>query len=403
MRRVKRPEPPRLALVGVPREGGLAPVSAAFVVFGMFWGAWAVATVDVERALGLSNAGFGLLLSLSLTGAAAGNFAGGAATERWGTGAVLGGSLTVWSALTVLVSAVHHRVALAALVIALLSLGGLVDVAMNVAATASLAAQPGFLVRFHARFNGGAAVGAGVQGALLAGHHDWRLTWALIGVAGMIVGLVALRWDLPAGQGGESVSLRVVLGLIRSERLGLVAAAFAVGAMVEGGIDLWGVLYMRTRLGSGLLIGTGGAVVAYMVAAAARVSLGPRAAQGGTARGLFLGAGASAVGILALALAPWPALGAAGLVLGAGGISMSWPLLVAHASGGRDRPGPVVGAVTAVGYLGLVTGPSVVGLVAEGLGLRWGLGLLAVAAVFVALVPGLTVRRDGARRQRSGP
>ena len=41
----------------------LVVAAGAFVCFGVFWGSWAVATADVERFTGLSNAGLGLLLS----------------------------------------------------------------------------------------------------------------------------------------------------------------------------------------------------------------------------------------------------------------------------------------------------------------------------------------------------
>ena len=49
--------------------------------------------------------------------------------------------------------------------------------------------------------------------------------------------------------------------------------------------------------------------------------------------------------------------------------------------------GLVVGGVSAVGYLGFVIGPSVVGWTAAAFGLRGGLVILAVAAAFVAIAP----------------
>ena len=63
------------------------------MLFGIFWGGWAVAAADVERALHLSTGGFGLLLSLALVGAAISNAVGGPMCERFGTGRVLGTSL----------------------------------------------------------------------------------------------------------------------------------------------------------------------------------------------------------------------------------------------------------------------------------------------------------------------
>jgi hypothetical protein len=62
----------------------LRPIGWVFVLFGLFWGSWAVAAVDVERALRLTTGGFGALLSLALAGAASANAVGGTLCERFG-------------------------------------------------------------------------------------------------------------------------------------------------------------------------------------------------------------------------------------------------------------------------------------------------------------------------------
>src|SRR4051812_36101117 len=54
----------------------MAPITAAFVLFGVYWGSWAVSAADVERTLGLSHAQFGLVLSAGLGGAAVANGVG---------------------------------------------------------------------------------------------------------------------------------------------------------------------------------------------------------------------------------------------------------------------------------------------------------------------------------------
>ncbi|HUZ44978.1 MAG TPA: MFS transporter [Acidimicrobiales bacterium] len=377
----------QLPLLGVPDERRLAPVTAAFILIGLFWGAWAVSAVDVERALGLNNGGFGLLMSAGLLGGAAGNAAGGSVTERWGTSRVLSVSLGCWGLLALGVASSRSHWLFGLVLLVFVGVNGVVDVAMNVAATASLSGAPGYLVRFHARFNAGAAVGAGLSGALIASHHGWRVLWLGIGTAGLALASVCARAPMPAAGSGQSTPLAGAIGVLRREGLVLVAAAFAVGAMVEGGIELWGVLYLRTQLHSGLLIGAGGSVLAYAVATAARVSLGPAAARQGAARGVLLGAGTAAAGAVLLATAPLAPVAAIGLVLGAGGISMYWPLLIAHAGAGRARPGSTVGAVTAFGYLGLMSGPGLVGLLSQGVGLRWALLVLAAGAAFVAVAP----------------
>src|SRR3954469_10417460 len=114
-----------------PHTGGLGVVAATFVVFGSFWGAWAVAAADVEDWLGLSHGGFGLLLSLALGGAVASNAVGGALAERRGTAPVLAASLAVWGALLLLAAACRPAGPFAVLLVLAIGLGGVVDVVMN--------------------------------------------------------------------------------------------------------------------------------------------------------------------------------------------------------------------------------------------------------------------------------
>jgi fucose permease len=122
------------------------------------------------------------------------------------------------------------------------------------------------------------------------------------------------------------------------------------------------------------------------------VTLGPLVASRGAAIGVASGATLAAAGLVVLAVVNQPVVAAGGLVLAAAGISMCWPLLLAHASSGFHRPGDVIGGVTSVGYLGFVVGPSLVGWVAGAVGLRGGLLVLAVAALGVAVAPSARVR-----------
>jgi predicted MFS family arabinose efflux permease len=222
---------------------------------------------------------------------------------------------------------------------------------------------------------------------LIGAGATWRWMWVAVAVVAVGASVLCLRTPSPKGQTEDRIRLTAAWSLLRSEGLLVLAAAFALAAMVEGGIELWGVLFLRTELASGILIGAGGAVLGYTVAALARSVLGPRVGRHGPARGVLLGAGCAAIGAAILATAPAAPAAAIGLVLAAGGISMCWPLLVAQAGARRQQAGAVVGAVSAVGYLGLIIGPALVGWVADVVGLRAALGFLAATAAVVALVP----------------
>ena len=406
--RMAEPEPPRLhppmtptppastgpagMASGLQQDVTLRPIAWVFVLFGVFWGGWAVAAIDIEHELGLTTGGFGLLLSVSLAGSVVANAVGGGLCQRFGTSRVLGLALASWAVFLVIGSAVRTPVGLGLAIVFIVVNAGLIDVTINVASLVALADEPGRLVAFHSRFNAGAAGGAALMGGLLAAHISWRWVWVAVAVLSAVLALVCSRSPIPGAERGEQVPWHGALTLLREERLIVLAGVFALAAMVEGGIDLWGVLFLRSQLDSGLLLGAGGAVLGYSVAAVARSVLGPSVGRRGPPRGVMIGAGTAAIGCLLLTVAPTAAVGALGLVLAAGGISMCWPLLVAMAGRGRERGAAAVGAVTAGGYLGLVAGPALVGWMANVVGLRAALGLLAAAAAIVAAIPAFRPR-----------
>jgi MFS family permease len=363
---------------------GLLPVAAVFVLFGCFWGIWAVSTADIVLALGLGPGGFGALLALGLTASAGTNAVTASLVERWGTGTTLALSLVLWSAALLVMALVTASWAFGVAMIVTLTLGGAVDVTINIASAAALSDRPGDLVRFHGLFTVGAVAGAAATAIL--DHEHWRWQTGLVGVAvvALVVAVVCTRVELPAGEAGESHGLLHAMRTIRREHLVVLAFVFAGSAMVEGGIETWGVLFLRRQLATGVLVGATAYVVGQSLAALSRFLLGPRAGGLGARRGASIGAAGAATGLLLLALGPTP-VAMVGLALAAASIALCWPLLVSIAGEGRERPAAVVGGVTAVGYLGLVVGPPLVGFIADAANLRVGLAALAAVGFLVAV------------------
>jgi MFS family permease len=124
-----------------------APVGAAFVALGMFWGSWAVVIADVQRTFHLSDGGLGTLLAVAIgvagiTGAVAGHRA-----ERWGTGPMLVWSLLIWGVLMIGAALAREWLAFAMLFCATEVGGGWVETAISAAASRRLAGRAGALVR----------------------------------------------------------------------------------------------------------------------------------------------------------------------------------------------------------------------------------------------------------------
>jgi MFS family permease len=107
----------------------------------------------------------------------------------------------------------------------------------------------------------------------------------------------------------------------------------------------------------------------------------------GTRRTVMLGASIAAAGIATLVYARVPLIAAAGLAAASLGISVVWPLLIADVNNEARHPALAIGGVTAAGYLGMVAGPPIVGMVSGAFGRPAGLMVLAAIALFVAVTP----------------
>lgn len=382
----------------------LVPVGASFAVLGLFMGAWAVSTPEIERALGAGPGRLGAVLSVALVVAAGANTVGGALAERLGTTSALRLTLAWWAVALVCGSLLPAPWGVALGVVVVLSAGGAVDVVANVAATAGLADQPGRLVRLHAVFNAGGASGTVLVGVLLGllGAFGWRVAWMSTAALVVVILVSTGGVDLPAGRVGRKVPLSDGIRTLHREGLVPIAFAFALAAVVEGGIATWGVLQLRGQLDASLLVGAGGAFLGYLVAAGSRLSVSRIETAAAARRAVVAGTVAAAGGLVVLAMVDRVALAASGLVLAAGGVSVCWPLLLSEVGRGRERPGAVVGAVTTLGYLGSVIGPGVVGAVAATFGVSAGLVLLAGCAAGVPVLVAIDGPRRSGDPRRSG-
>jgi len=179
---------------------------------------------------------------------------------------------------------------------------------------------------------------------------------------------------------------------LRDDGLLVFLVVFALAEIAEGGVDTWGVLYLRTHLAAGILLGAGAYVVGQSVAATTRGAGGPLLGRLSARRALILGGLVAAGGILMESLSPVAVVAATGLAAGAAGASLFWPLVMSQATRQATRATSAVGAFTAAGYVGWVAGAPVVGWVSDTWGPARGLQLLALMALGVVVASFL--RRD---------
>ena len=85
---------------------------------------------------------------------------------------------------------------------------------------------------------------------------------------------------------------------LRRDGLLVLLAVFALAEVTEGGVDTWGVLFLRNHLATGVLLGAGAYVVGQLVAATTRGAGGTLLGRLSTRHALILGGCVAGAGIL---------------------------------------------------------------------------------------------------------
>jgi MFS family permease len=376
-------------------------VVATFYTFGLFWGSWAVMLFNIQRAFSLSDSAVGVLLAVAVAVAGASSAVMAHLADRVGARRLLWLALFAWCVLLVAMAATHQRWAFTGALVLVEVAGGSIDTAMNAEASHRLIGNPAALVRLHSLFNAGALSGAAAAGLVIHAGVSFRWVWPGIAVVALAVGVWARRTDSGVAlepavtPATATVSRARPWRRLRQEGLLVLLFVFALAEVTEGGVDTWGVLYLRNHLATGVLLGAGAYVVGQSMAAVTRGAGGTLLGRLSSRRALIVGGCVAGGGILLESLAPSSGVAALGLALGAGGASLFWPLVMSTVSRLASQVVSAVGAFTAAGYIGWVAGAPIVGWVSQTYGPGRGLQLLALAAFAVALSSVLRPRRSG--------
>jgi MFS family permease len=384
-------------------------VVASFATFGLFWGSWAVMLFSIQHTFSLNDAQLGLLLAVAIAVAGASSAVMAHFCDRVGARRLLWIALFAWSVLLCVLALAHDRWSFGVALVLVEVAGGSIDTAMNAEASHRLISSPKTLVRLHALFNAGALTGAAVAALIIHAGVSWRWVWPGIAAVALGVGVWALVTDPgtalapadPAGGTPAEHPSRHPLRRLRRDGLLMLLVVFALAEITEGGVDTWGVLYLRNHLATGVLLGAGAYVVGQLVAATTRGAGGHLLGRLSTRRALITGGCVAGAGILLESLTSVSGVAALGLALGAGGASLFWPLVMSTVSRMASQVVSAVGAFTAAGYVGWVAGAPVVGWISQNLGPARGLQVLALASFGVAVCTLLSPRR-GEGMQASG-
>jgi len=290
--------------------------------------------------------------------------------------------------------------------------GGM-NVAINSAAVEIIAEldRP-IMPSFHAAYSLGGLLGA-VVGGVVADHVSAPVHLAVVGLAALAaaiaLGILLLRCapltserrrGKTAGPGDRAPttgSAALPQDAHAARRLTVVVLIFSVIALCssygEGALADWGALHLRSDLHTSAGLAAAGYACFSVAMFVGRLSGSWILRTAGRTAVLAGGCLTACVGMLVAALVPTLPIVLAGFVLVGVGLSNAFPATVGQAGVLRGPSG--VATASTFGYGGFLTGPPLIGFLADRLGLPIALtsiSLLAAVAATIALLTASRVR-----------
>lgn len=375
-------------------------VALVFSLVSIFVGSWFARIPKVQADLELTEATLGVVLLGMPAGTLVVMPLTGWLVARWGSGPVTFGTALGQGLPFLGLPLVGSGLALGGLLFSAGAINGMLNIAMNTRANAVEETRAvNIMSTCHGFFSLGGMVGAGIGSVAAAVSLPLAVHFAALIVLGG--GVVFLHRDVLLG-GVASRQTDPVLAVPPPALAGLATLLFCV-LLGEGAVSNWSAVYLRKGLGAGA--GVAGLGYASFSAAMAIGRLhGDRLLDRRAASDVVqMGAALAALGLGIGVLIAHPISGIAGFFVQGLGFSVLVPVLYRTAARTPGlAPGTSLAAVASAGYVGLFTGPPLLGFVAETVGLSGAIGLVAALAGVVALGAG-PVLRGTAGAEASAP
>ncbi|HIF6623983.1 TPA: MFS transporter [Serratia marcescens] len=360
---------------------------AIFFLAGLGMAAWAPLIPFVKARLGIDDGALGLLLFCLAAGSMAIMPFAGYLIAKLGCRAVLLGAGALLCIDLPLLALLDEPLLMGAALGVFGAVNGIMDVAMN--SQAIIVERESGQARmsgFHGFYSlGGIAGAGGVSLLLLAGLAPAQA----IGLIALLIAILLLivAGDLLAHGGvGERRQGGARWALAHGKILFIALLCFFV-FLTEGAMLDWSALFLHAERGvAKSQAGIG--FTLYAVAVACGRLYGDRLIGAiGRYRTLLLGSLCAAAGVLLTVTVPLASAAFGGLMLAGLGIANIVPILF-NAVGNQKQvpPGQAFPAVTLVGYLGLLTGPALIGFIANytSLALAFGCTLMCLLLVSIS-------------------
>jgi len=384
-------------LVGMNRPLRAARVAtfAYFILCGTLMGTWVVHIPAMEERVGISHATLGSLLVLLGIGAFTGMQVAGRLADRLGARVVLPVAGVLSSVAVVLPGLPRDPWMLAGALLVFGFCNGLLDVSMNAHAVhVEKAYNRPVMSAFHAMFSVGGVFASLVGAGAASAGMSPAAGMGAVGLVGVATALVSARGLLPTATApaatAESEGAPAGKRRRASGRIWVLASLAAMVMLSEGAANDWSALHLKDILGASASV----AAVGYGTYAAAmttgRLLADRMSGRFGPMAILRYGAATAAVGITIVAVSPWLWAAFAGWALFGLGLSGCVPQLFSAA--GRVDPsatGANVSRVAGIGYLGMLSGPAVIGWLTHLVPLNHALLLLTLLCTIAAAAAGV--------------
>ena len=355
----------------------------AFLAAGLAMSAWAPLVPFAKARLALGEADLGLLLLCLGAGSLMAMPVTGLLASRFGCRVVV----LVSGAFVCLVlpglAMAPTPMLLGATLFAFGAALGTLDVAMNVQAVIVERESGGALMSgFHGLFSVGGFIGAGLMALMLwAGMTPVGASVAvsLLVALSLLAGAPHLLREPDAGEGHGSMFV-VPHGAVI-----FIGVLCFLCFLAEGAILDWSALLLTSEQGmDATRAGLGYAAFAAAMTVG-RLTGDRVVSRLGGKRVLLLGGLCSAAGFFVAVLAPSAPLALVGFLLVGLGASNVVPILFTAAGNQSAMPaGLAIGAITTLGYAGILAGPAVIGFVAHAVSLNLAFAGLGGAMLVIA-------------------
>jgi MFS family permease len=380
-------------------------VLAYFGLLGLASGDWLARIPAIKHGLGLSDGTLGAALLAAAAGQVVAAVLAGRIVRRAGSRVPIVACGFCVALVPISFGLAPNEATFMACLFMFGLTGGLLDVSMNAQA---VYVERDFgrplMTSFHACYSFGALAGGLIGGAFAWAQIGPPVNFATVGAPLCCVALICGRWLLPdekeadeaqAAQAGRaSGAARRSLRAVLTSPLAVLGVLSLFALLGEGAADGWSAVYLRDNLGTSAWFAAFGFASFSVTMAVGRLAGDRLALRFGPAVLVTGGGLLAALGMAGALLSPVPAGTVAGFAVYGAGLSCIFPQLLSVAGGvqpGRTASG--IATVAGMGYVGMLSGPVLIGGLASAAGLTVALGLPAVLALGIAVGAGVAMPR----------